>query len=98
VTQDDGQGVATMSNYTLDGKESINRIGQMTTKSKSKWEGVALVTDMTRSMETGRGNFDVKSREMRSLSDDHRTMTVRTTMDTPRGKQTMTVTYAKVDQ
>jgi len=98
VTQDDGQGVATMSNYTLDGKESINRIGQMTTKSKSKWEGVALVTDMTRSMETGRGNFDVKSREMRSLSDDHRTMTVRTTMDTPRGKQTMTVTYGKVDQ
>jgi len=98
VTQDDGQGVAIMSNYTLDGKESINRIGQMTTKSKSKWEGVALVTDMTRSMETGRGNFDVKSREMRSLSDDHRTMTVRTTMDTPRGKQTMTVTYGKVDQ
>ena len=98
VTQDDGQGVATMSSYMLDGKESTNRTGQMTTKSKTKWEGVALVTDMTRSMETGRGNFDVKSREVRSLSDDGKTMTVRATMDTPRGKQTTTVTYARVDE
>jgi hypothetical protein len=70
----------------------------MSTKSKTKWEGVALVTDMTRSMETGRGNFEMKSREVRSLSEDGRMMTVRTTLDTPRGKQTMTVTYAKVDQ
>jgi hypothetical protein len=98
VTQDEGQGVATMSNYTLDGKESTNRTGQMTTKSKTKWEGVALVTDMTRSMEAGRNNFEMKSHEVRSLSDDGRAMTVRTTADTPRGKQTMTVTYAKVDE
>ena len=98
VTQDEGQGVATMSNYTLDGKESTNRTGQMTTKSKTKWEGVALVTDMTRSVETGRNNFEMKSHEVRSLSDDGRTMTVRATADTPRGKQTMTVTYAKLDE
>ena len=98
VTQDDGQGVVTMNSYSLDGKESTNRTGEMSTKSKTKWDGVALVTDMARSMETGRGNFEMKSREVRSLSDDRRTMTVRSTMDTPRGKQTMTVTYAKIDQ
>ena len=98
MTQDDGQGVVTMNSYSLDGKESTNRTGEMSTKSKTKWDGVALVTDMTRSMETGRGNFKVKSREVRSVSDDRRTMTVRSTMDTPRGKQTMTVTYAKIDQ
>ena len=98
VTQDEGQGVVTMNSYSLDGKESTNRTGEMSTKSKTKWEGVALVTDMTRSMQTGRGNFEMKSREVRNLSDDGRTMTVRTTLDTPRGKQTMTVTYAKVDQ
>ena len=98
MTQDEGQGVATMSNYTLDGKESTNRTAQMTTKSKTKWEGVALVTDITRSMDAGRNNFEMKSHEVRSLSDDGRTMTVRTTADTPRGKQTMTVTYAKVDE
>ena len=38
----------------------------------------------------------MKSREVRSLSEDGKTMTVRTTVDTPRGKQTMTVTYELV--
>jgi len=95
VTQGDGQGTSTMSSYTLDGKESTNKAGQMTTKSKSRWEGVALVTDMTRSMDTQRGNVDIKSREVRSLSEDGKTMTVRTTMNTPRGNQTMTVSYEK---
>jgi hypothetical protein len=98
VTEDDGQGVATMNSYSLDGKESANRTGQATTKSKTKWEGVALVTDTTRSMDTGRGNFEMKSREVRSLSEDGKTMTVRTEFDTPRGKQAMTVTYAKTDE
>jgi hypothetical protein len=42
--------------------------------------------------------FEMKSHEVRSLSDDGRTMTVRATADTPRGKQTMTVTYAKLDE
>ena len=70
----------------------------MSTKSKTKWDGVALVTDVTRSMEAGRGKVEMKSREVRSLSDDGRTMTVRTTLDTPRAKQTKTVTYSKVDQ
>jgi len=98
VTEDDGQGVATMNSYSLDGKESANRTGQATTKSKTKWEGVALVTDITRSMDTGRGNFEMKSREVRSLSEDGKAMIVRTELDTPRGKQTMTVTYTKTDE
>ena len=95
ITEDD-QGGGVMSSYTLDGKETTNRTGDATTKSKTRWEGVALVTDLTRSMETPRGNFDMKSREVRSLSEDGRTMTVRMEFDTPRGKQAMTVTYDKV--
>jgi len=96
VTEDEGQGVVTMNSYGLDGKESTNTTGQATTKSKTKWEGVALVTDMTRSMATPRGKFEMKSREVRSLSEDGNTMTVTTTMDTPRGKQVMTVAYQRV--
>ena len=98
VTEDNGQGVATMNSYSLDGKESTNRTGQAATKSKTKWEGVALVTDMTRSMQTQRGGVEMKSREVRSLSDDGKTMTVRTEFDTPRGKQAMSVTYAKTTE
>ena len=96
ITDDDGQGVATMNSYTLDGKETTNKTGQATTKSKSKWEGVALVTDVSRSMQTPRGNFDMKTREVRSLSADGKVMTVRTEFDTQRGKQAMTVTYELV--
>ena len=96
IVTEEAQGGPVMSSYGLDGKESTNRTGQATTKSKTKWEGAALVTDITRSMETPRGNFDMKSREIRSLSEDGKTMTVRTTVDTPRGKQTMTVTYELV--
>jgi hypothetical protein len=95
VTEDEGQGVVTMNSYTLNGKESTNRTGDATTKSKSKWEGVALVTDMTRSMATQRGNVEMKSREVRSLSADGQIMTVRSEMDSPRGKQVMIVTYSK---
>lgn len=98
VTEDNGQGVATMNSYSLDGKESANRTGPATTKSKTRWEGVALVTDITRSMQTQRGGFEMKSREVRSLGDDGMTMTVRTEFDTPRGKQAMTVTYAKTPE
>jgi hypothetical protein len=49
-------------------------------------------------MDTTRGNFEMKSREVRSLSEDGKTMIVRTEFDTPRGKQAMTVTYAKTDE
>lgn len=37
----------------------------------------------------------MKSREVRSLGEDGRTMTVRMEFDTPRGTQAMTVTYSK---
>jgi hypothetical protein len=48
-------------------------------------------------MDTGRGKFSMKSREVRSLSEDGMTMIVRSELDTPRGKQTTTVTYSKVE-
>ena len=98
IVTEDEQGGGVMSSYSLDGKESTNRTGQATAKSKTRWEGVALVTDVTRSMETQRGTFDMKSREVRSLSEDGRTMTVRMEFDTPRGKQTTTMTYSKTGE
>ena len=89
--------VGVMNRYTLDGKETTNTTNNAVTKSKSKWDGVALVTDSTRTMDTGRGKFSMKSREVRSLSEDGMTMIVRSELDTPRGKQTTTVTYSKVE-
>jgi hypothetical protein len=98
IVTEEASGGPVMSSFSFDGKEITNSAGNATTKSKTKWEGVAIVTDSTRTTDTGRGKFQMKSREIRSLSDDGRTMTVRTELDTPRGKQTMTVTYSKTGE
>jgi hypothetical protein len=87
-----------MSSYSLDGKETTNHVGNAVTKSKTKWEGVAIVTDSTRTTDSGRGKVEMKTREVRSLGDDGKTMIVRSELDTPRGKQTMTLTYSKAGE
>ena len=80
------------SRFTTDGKESTNPgFGGMSTPSKTHWEGDRLVTEST--METPMGSMAVK--EVRSLSDDGKTMTVvRTTMGGPR-ERTQTLVYVK---
>jgi hypothetical protein len=81
--------------YALDGSESANTAGRGTLKSRTKWEGAALVTEGTRNMEGPMGAMTLKTREVRSLSDDGPTMTLRTTVETPRGQRTTTVTFVK---
>ena len=80
------------SRFTTDGKESTNPgFGGMSTPSRTHWEGDRLVTEST--METPMGSMTVK--EVRSLSDGGKTMTVvRTTMGGPR-KRTQTLVYVK---
>jgi hypothetical protein len=84
-----------MNTYALDGSESSNIAGETSVKSKTKWEGVALVTDSSRKIEGPQGEVTLKTHEVRSLSDDKKTMTVVTTIDTPRGKMTATTTFAR---
>ncbi len=103
ITQNPGRIIITrqgsdgdMITYALDGTESVNpgpRGGQM--KSKAKWEGAGLIVDNKVQMETPRGNMDMKMREVRSLSEDGETMTVRVTSDTPMGKMTRVLTWKK---
>ena len=80
------------SSFTTDGKESTNPgFGGRSIPSRTHWEGNRLVTQT--SMETRMGPMDVK--EVRSLSDDGKTMTVvRTTTGGPR-ERTQTLVYLK---
>lgn len=80
------------SRSTTDGKESTNPgFGGMSMPSRTYWEGNRLVTES--SMETPMGAMAVK--EVRSLSDDGKTMTVvRTTTGGPR-ERTQTLVYVK---
>ncbi|MCY3759402.1 MAG: hypothetical protein OXG96_16925 [Acidobacteria bacterium] len=80
------------SRFTTDGKESTNPgFGGMSMPSKTTWDGNRLVTES--SMETRMGL--IQSREVRSLSDDGKTMTVvRTTRGGPR-ERTQKLVYVK---
>ena len=80
------------SRFTTDGKESTNPgFGGMPIPSKTYWEGNRLVTES--SMETPMGLMQLK--EVRSLSDDVKTMTVvRTTTGGPR-ERTQKLVYVK---
>lgn len=84
--------------YALDGSESSNASGRGSVKSKTKWEGAALVTESTQKIEGPMREVTLKTREVRSLSDDGRTMTLRTTVDTPRGEMTSTATFVKAEE
>lgn len=90
-----GESGEQMNAYALDGSESTNQTGRGTLKSRTKWEGAALVTEGTRSVSGPMGDMTLKTREVRSLSSDGRTMTVRTTIETPRGQRATTVTFVK---
>ena len=80
------------SRFTTDGKESTNPgFGGLSMPSKTYWDGNRLVTES--SMETRMGL--IQSREVRSLSDDGKTMTVvRTTTGGPR-ERTQELVYVK---
>ena len=80
------------SKFTTDGKESTNEgFGGMSTPSRTYWEGNRLVTES--SMETPMGPME--SKEVRSLSDDGKTMiVVRTTSGGPR-ERTQKLVYVK---
>ncbi|MEQ1897667.1 MAG: hypothetical protein ABL971_09825 [Vicinamibacterales bacterium] len=82
----EGEDGAVMMSYMLDGETST---------SKSRWEGVALVTELSNAVESPRGKMTMKSREVRTLGEDRNAMTLTVTLDTPRGKQLSTVTFGR---
>jgi len=85
-----------MTSYTLDGKETKNRPSpDVEIKSKTRWEGVALVTDSTQTFASGRGDVSMKTREILSLGEDHDTLTSTMTADSPFGKRTITAVLGR---
>ena len=78
--------------FALDGKESTNpgmRGGE--TKSKAHWDGDSLVIESS----TTNNGMTYTSKEVRTLSEDGKIMTVVTTRTTPNGEQTSKRVYDK---
>jgi hypothetical protein len=89
------EGSDAASVYALDGSESSNtgpRGG--TAKSKSRWDGAALVTEGDQTMTTPNGEFTMKFKETRSLAEDGSMVVVRVS-ESPRGEQTRKTVYKK---
>lgn len=82
--------------YALDGTETVHngRMGGVM-KSKSRWEGVAIVTESRETVSTPRGEMTLKLKEIRSPSADGKTLTVRATTETPGGDRTRTLTFRR---
>ena len=91
-----GQGGEQVVSYALDGAETTNMVGATAMKSRTTWQGVALVTETSQSVEGQGSNATRTTREVRSINQDGR-MVVRTTVNTPRSTVTTTVTYARAD-
>ncbi|MPZ18614.1 MAG: hypothetical protein GEV06_11975 [Luteitalea sp.] len=65
-------------------------------KSRTYWDGTSLVTEIEESFETPREEtVTVTSREVRTLSNEGKTMTVETTLKTPRRTHTVTQTFRR---
>lgn len=94
VSTEDGRATT----YRFDGEAAASADQQGgKVLSRTRWEGVALVTESERSMTTPRGEMKIKTREVRSLDEEGKTMTVKITNDTPRGAITRTVILVKED-
>jgi hypothetical protein len=88
-----------MSSYPLDGRETRNPgPGDSTITSETSWEGAALVTESSLSGAGPRGDMSLSAREVRSVSEDGRTMTLVVTGKTPFGALLSTVTLVRMDQ
>ncbi len=95
IEQKMGERTVLLTHY-LDGRESKNagmRGTEMTTK--STWVDNTIVTTGENTFTTPMGEMTIKSHEVRSMSDDGKSMTVVSTATTPRGEMTRKTVYDK---
>ena len=81
--------------YKLDGSETVNqgpRGGEQ--RSRSRWEGSALVTESVQQMSTPRGDVTIEIKETRTLQDDG-TLLLVTVTRSPRGENTRKAVFKR---
>ena len=92
-----GRERAMTETYSTDGKEAT-RTGRRggTSVTRAAFDGDRLVVNSTHAMKNKQGDQVQMSREsVWSLSPDGKTLTIQTTMQSPRGERTMTSVYQK---
>ena len=94
----DGNEMVQNEKYTLDGKESVNT-GMMDSRVKSilTWSADKLTFTKVISFTMDGQTQEMKSTEKWSLSPDSKTMTLKSSMNTPMGDMNTTLAYDKKD-
>ncbi len=82
TTQTGQQGeITTELAYTTDGKPSTNKTPRGEVTGTAKWDGDVLVIDSKRKIQ----DMDISSNERWSVSEDGKTLTITTKLNTPQG-------------
>lgn len=85
--------------YSLDGKETKSQVGggQFAGEAilKAKWEKTNLKLTSSRNFETPNGAVSISTKEIWSLSEDGKTLTVKRDMETPRGTNSSELVFTK---
>ncbi len=84
--------------FTLDGKETENPVlsgGVIVTR--SNWSKGTLITEGTQQISLGDREVDLRIKEEYSLSKDGKTLTIKTTRQSARGKMELKRTFKKSD-
>jgi hypothetical protein len=73
--------------YSLDGAENTNpaAMGRGEYKAKATWDGEKLIIEGIQTMSTQRGDMEIPTKEVYSLSADGKVLTIETTRSTRRG-------------
>ncbi len=97
MTTRNGEERTMTGKYNLDGKESDNSMGARTSKSVLSWsnEGKTLTIDTKSTFNRDGQNFESKSLEVWTLSEDGKTLYIDLTVNSSRGKRHSTLVYDK---
>ena len=70
------------ANYTTDGAECTNKLGELEIKTKAAWEGKKLVMNSTLNVQ----GMDIKAKATYDLAEDGKVLTINTQYNTPQGE------------
>lgn len=76
---------------TIDGKERVNKLGNVEVKTTIGWDGTVLCIDSKRPFQTG----ELVTQERWTLAGDGKTLTIRTHIAAPRGATDITLVLDK---
>ena len=93
----DGQEMTTTQDMTLDGKEVVNERENRTTKTTATWseDGTSLNVNSTMAFTRDGQTFESTSKEVWTLSEDGKTLTILYTSSSQRGDTKATLVYDK---